>query len=122
MRQPGVGRDLHRTREEVFHGQRHRGHRTGKGKWGPAPAWKSGAIVSATVTPEQPATSGKSRKSQQQNEADGDADGERRDIARHRQRHHRQHEADHDALACRQPGRPARGKAQTEGQAACNQR
>src|SRR5205807_3548460 len=83
MRQPDVGRDLHRTREEVFHGQRHRGHRTGKGKWGPAPAWKSGAIVSATVTPEQPATSGKSRKSQQQNEADGDADGERRDIARH---------------------------------------
>jgi len=72
--------------------------------------------------PEQPATRGNSRESQQQDQADRDADGQRRDVAGHRQRDHGEHQADHDALARRQPGRPARGQAQAEDQAARNER
>jgi len=74
------------------------------------------------VTPEQKPTRDSSGERQQQHEADRDADGQRRDVAGHRQRDHRQDQADHDALACRQPGRPSRGQAQTEDQAARNQR
>jgi hypothetical protein len=74
------------------------------------------------VLPEKEPTGDESRESQDQDEADGDADGQRDDIAGHRQRDHCQHQADHDPLARGQPGRPTRRQAQTEDQAARNQR
>ena len=76
----------------------------------------------SAVTPEQPATREKSGQSQKQDETDRDPNGQRRDIAQHRQRDHRQDEADNGPLACRQPRRPTRRQAQTEDQAARNQR
>ena len=74
------------------------------------------------VTPEQPATGEKSGQSQEQDETDRDPDGQRRDIAEHRQRDDRQHEADDGPLGPCQPWRPTRSQAQTEDQAARNQR
>jgi hypothetical protein len=74
------------------------------------------------VTPEQPTTREECGESQQQDEADRDADRQRRDIAGHRQPDDGHHQADHDAFARRQPGRPTRSQAQTEDQAAHNQR
>jgi hypothetical protein len=76
----------------------------------------------SAVTPEHPATREKSGQSQEQDEADRDPNGQRRDIAQHRHRDHRQHEADDHPLACRQPRRPTGSQAQTEDQAARNQR
>jgi hypothetical protein len=72
--------------------------------------------------PEQPATGDQSGESQEQDQADRDSDGQRHDVAGHRQRDHRQHQADHDPLARRQPWRPTSRQAQTEDQAARNQR
>jgi hypothetical protein len=74
------------------------------------------------MPPEQPATRDKRGESQQQDEADRDADGQRRDIAQHRQRDHREDKADDDALSRSQPWRPTGSQAQTEDQAANNQR
>ena len=74
------------------------------------------------VTPEQPATRDECGDSQQQDEAHRDADGQRHDIAGYCQRDDGEHQADYDALARRQPGRPARSQTQAEDQAARNQR
>ena len=117
MRQPGVGRDLDRTPEEVAHTQRHRSH---SGEQRPGALRTIGAQP-GPVTPEEDATRDEADESQQHDEADRDADGERDGIASHRLRDDRQHQADHEPLARRQPWRPTRRQAQAEDQAANNQ-